>query len=135
MNQVYQLVIAYGEWEWYSEEVIFVDVDIDRVRSVRDELKAKATAALVQAMAMNPSAGDDIYGWVALAMEDGVDVRLEAVTLGVLDRDNAIAEVIEREIWNMPQFTNMEDEPWEGDDLELHRYENMAEPWEQRFLS
>lgn len=132
MNMVYQLVIAYGEWDSADERVVYADSNIEEVRAIRDEIKRRATEIAVTNMREGTYNFEDLYGWVALQMEDGVYVRIDSLPLGG-SAGTLYVERMEGESWHMEMFVNMSEEPWQPTD-EMSRYETMAEPWEQRFL-
>ena len=133
-NVIYQITICSGEWDSYTEDTVYADVDLEVVREKRDELKRRGTAALVQARANDDyHYGSDVYGRVAIAIEDGCMVRIERLPLGG-DPAFQLAEVIERDEWYMEMFENMSEEPWEGDDPELTRFEQLAAPFEEKYV-
>lgn len=132
-NVIYQLVISEGEWDSYRETVSYADTSLERVREVRDELKRRSTEVAVANMHDGNYNIDDIYGWLAYRMEDGVTIRVERVALGGEPHMSNVTEVIDRDDWHMEMFENMSDEPLEMLDPVLNRYEDMAQEFEEKY--
>lgn len=132
MNTVYQLIISYGEWDSADERIVYADIDIEEVRAIRNEIKRRAGEIAVTNMREGTYNFEDLYGWVALQMENGVYARIDSLPLGG-NANTLYVERVEGESWHLDMFVDMSEEPWQPAD-EMSRYETMAEPWEQRFL-
>ena len=134
MESIFQLVLVHGEWCDYSEDVVYADADVEKVRTFRDHLKSEsiATARQIAQGLIAYGQHTDLVATCIYHMENNdLGVQVRELKLGVAAAYECLESVVEQDAWAL--YENMTSEPY-YDEYELSRYEHMAEPWEQRFL-
>ena len=127
----YQIELVYGEWDSYTEEVIYTAADQEECMRLLKTLYPLVIDVLRQdAEGLAQIDFDTFTGYVAGHIQwDGLTVRVVKIPVSELTWGKP-GEIVHSENWEA--FENMSLDPY-YDEVELSRYEHMAEVYELQF--